>query len=90
MKRLMVKVSGRVQGVWYRASAQEAALRLGVTGYVRNLDDGSVEMLAQGADKAVDAMLDWAHQGPPQAEVTDVLVSDYDGTDLYLDFEVTE
>ncbi|USD38763.1 MULTISPECIES: acylphosphatase [Ferrimonas] len=90
MKRLMVKVSGRVQGVWYRASAQEAALRLGVTGYVRNLDDGSVEMLAQGADRAVDAMLDWAHQGPPQAEVTDVLVSDYDGTDLYLDFEVTE
>ncbi|WP_229359850.1 acylphosphatase [Ferrimonas aestuarii] len=86
----MMKVSGRVQGVWYRASAQETALKLGVTGYVRNLDDGSVEMLAQGADKAVDAMLDWAYEGPPQAQVADVIVSDYDGSDLYLDFEVTE
>ncbi|WP_028108124.1 acylphosphatase [Ferrimonas futtsuensis] len=90
MKRLLVKVTGKVQGVWFRASAQETALRLGVTGYVRNLDDGSVEMLAQGADRAVDAMLDWAHQGPPSAQVSDVLVSDYDGSDLYLDFEVTE
>ncbi|ADN76716.1 acylphosphatase [Ferrimonas balearica DSM 9799] len=90
MKKIVARVTGEVQGVWFRASARQEARRLGVTGYVRNLSDGSVEILAQGGDLAVDALVDWAHHGPEQAAVMDVLVSDYDGDDLYLDFEITD
>lgn len=90
MKQLVAKVSGNVQGVWFRASTQRQAKQLGVTGYVRNLGDGSVEILAQGGDQAVEALIDWANEGPEQAAVNEVLVSDYDGTDLYLDFEISD
>ncbi|MBY6188413.1 acylphosphatase [Marinobacter hydrocarbonoclasticus] len=90
MKKIVARVTGDVQGVWFRASTRQEAKRLGVTGYVRNLSDGSVEILAQGGDYAVDALVDWAHHGPEQAAVEDVLVSDYDGDDLYLDFEITD
>ncbi|QIZ75977.1 acylphosphatase [Ferrimonas lipolytica] len=90
MKQVVAKVSGRVQGVWFRASTMQQARSLGVTGYVRNLSDGSVEILAQGGDLAVEALLDWANSGPEHATVNDVLVSDYDGSDLYLDFEISE
>ncbi len=86
----MVKVSGKVQGVWFRATTQRQARALGVTGYVRNLDDGSVEILAQGGDQPVQQLIDWAHQGSANAQVAEVLVSDYDGSDLYLDFEIDE
>ncbi|WP_298439320.1 acylphosphatase [uncultured Ferrimonas sp.] len=90
MKQLIARVSGKVQGVWFRASTQQQAQSLGVTGYVRNLSDGSVEILAQGGDQAVEALIDWANSGPESATVNDVLVSDYDGSDLYLDFEISE
>ncbi len=65
-------VSGRVQGVWYRASTRREAERLGVTGHARNLPDGRVEVLACGAPAAVDALCDWLWLGPPHAEVGDV------------------
>ncbi len=90
MKSVLARVSGKVQGVWFRASTLEQAQRLGVTGYVRNLADGRVEILAQGGGHAVEALIDWAHSGPSQASVSDVLVEDYDGEDLYLDFEILD
>jgi acylphosphatase len=65
-------VSGRVQGVWYRAYTRNRALELGLTGYARNLPDGRVEVLACGRQRAVDALRDWLWQGPPHARVTDV------------------
>lgn len=65
-------VRGRVQGVFFRASAQQQALALGVTGWARNLEDGSVEVLACGARQAVEAMGQWLRQGPPAAQVTGV------------------
>jgi acylphosphatase len=71
-------VSGRVQGVFYRASTRERALELGCRGYARNLPDGRVEVLAVGADDAVLALIKWLWQGPPAAHVTDVAVSDVD------------
>ena len=65
-------VSGLVQGVWYRASAQAEAERLGVRGYARNLDDGRVEVVAFGSPPAVHGLVDWLHQGPRNARVSDV------------------
>jgi acylphosphatase len=66
-------VSGRVQGVFYRASARQQALRLGLTGHARNLSDGRVEVLAYGEAAALEALERWLWQGPPAAKVTDVV-----------------
>ncbi|MGN6314113.1 MAG: acylphosphatase [Rhodanobacteraceae bacterium] len=65
-------IRGRVQGVFFRASTREQALRLGVSGYARNLDDGSVEVLACGSSGALDALQEWLRDGPPSARVEDV------------------
>ena len=65
-------VSGRVQGVWYRAATREQALALGVAGYARNLRDGRVEVLACGEEQAVNTLREWLWQGPPHAKVSDV------------------
>ena len=62
-------VSGRVQGVFFRASARDEALRLGITGFARNLDDGRVEVLACGTGDAVAALERWLQHGPPMAKV---------------------
>jgi acylphosphatase len=69
-------VHGTVQGVFYRASAEQEARRLGVAGWVRNLPDGSVELLVEGDDAAVEQMLTWAGRGPSRAEVTQVDVEE--------------
>ena len=69
-------VSGRVQGVYYRASARQQAVRLGVHGYARNLADGRVEVLVIGSGEAAQALIDWLWQGPPAAAVTAVEVQD--------------
>ncbi|MCX7621497.1 MAG: acylphosphatase [Acidimicrobiales bacterium] len=65
-------VSGRVQGVWFRDSCRAEAERLGVRGWVRNLWDGRVEAVFEGAPDAVLELVNWAHHGPPRAEVTHV------------------
>lgn len=65
-------VSGKVQGVFFRASTRERALRLGITGHVRNLDDGSVEVVASGGETAVMELDAWLHHGPPAARVESV------------------
>ena len=69
-------VAGRVQGVFYRASARQRATDLGVTGHARNLPDGRVEVLACGAREAVEAFCAWLWQGPPAASVTSVVVEE--------------
>ncbi len=63
-------VSGKVQGVFYRVNTREQAVRLGLRGYVRNLADGRVEVLACGETSAIEALVEWLHSGPPQARVT--------------------
>ena len=69
-------VSGRVQGVFYRASAAERASELGVTGYAKNLPDGRVEVLACGEERAVTELCEWLKQGPPNAKVEKVEIGD--------------
>lgn len=74
MKTLCLRcyVSGRVQGVGFRYATAEQALNLGVTGYVRNLPDRRVEVLACGGERAVSALRNWLWQGPQLARVSDV------------------
>ncbi len=75
-------VSGRVQGVFYRASTREQALRLGLAGHAKNRFDGSVEVLASGAADALDALERWLQQGPPEARVETVSREDLIEQDL--------
>lgn len=62
-------VTGKVQGVFFRASTREQAQRLGLRGHAINLPDGSVEVIAVGDDDAIDTLERWLHQGPPMAQV---------------------
>jgi acylphosphatase len=74
--RRRVVVRGRVQGVWFRASAAEEAERRGVGGFARNERDGSVLLELEGPPGAVDAVVGWCRSGPPRARVTEVVVED--------------
>jgi acylphosphatase len=67
-----LRITGRVQGVYYRANAAEAARRLGLVGRVRNLPDGSVEATAEGPPGSLTAFVAWCHEGPPHARVDQV------------------
>jgi acylphosphatase len=70
MHQVHLIVLGRVQGVFYRASCQEVAQRLGLTGWVKNLPDGSVEVLAQGEKEKIEKLIEWCKKGPPGAKVS--------------------
>jgi acylphosphatase len=72
--RAHVFVSGRVQGVTYRATTRREAVERGVDGWVRNLADGRVEAVFEGPDDAVEGMLEYCHEGPTRARVNDVTV----------------
>jgi acylphosphatase len=76
MKRMHVFISGRVQRVFFRAETLRTALSFGLTGWVRNREDGRVEALFEGEDESVDRMLAWCHQGPPHARVDRVDVAE--------------
>jgi len=79
MKSVHVIVSGRVTGVGFRAWTAEEARSLGVTGWVRNLRDGTVEAVFYGPDDAVNRLLRKVGEGPLGARVTETFVSDWDG-----------
>jgi acylphosphatase len=66
-------IAGHVQGVWFRASTQDKAKELGLTGWVRNLPDGKVEVLACGDKDKLEELHQWLHIGPQLAKVTDVV-----------------
>ena len=71
-QRLAVRVGGRVQGVWFRASTRDEARRRGLDGWVRNLPDGTVEAVFEGEESALEGMLAWCRVGPPGARVETV------------------
>ncbi|WP_378945263.1 acylphosphatase [Mesorhizobium sp. ANAO-SY3R2] len=88
-RTVLVRISGRVQGVGYRAWAQRAALRLGLCGWVRNERDGSVAALISGSDEAVASMLDAFWQGPRGADVRSVVPETVDQADAPVGFNIT-
>lgn len=74
-----LKISGRVQGVGFRWSLQRKAIQLGLSGWVRNCTDGSVEAVAAGPLESLHQLQAWAQHGPPAARVDEVLVSPWPG-----------
>jgi acylphosphatase len=72
VESLLVRISGRVQGVGYRVATVRQAHQLGICGWVRNLDNGMVEALIQGPPDQIDLMLSWCRTGPPGARVNQV------------------
>ncbi|MGC8907864.1 MAG: acylphosphatase [Desulfomonilaceae bacterium] len=86
--RRRVIISGRVQGVCFRAYARDEARRLGIKGWVRNLPDGNVESVIEGEQGAVQAMIQWFHQGPPYGSVSKVTVWDEPMEERFTDFEI--
>lgn len=80
--RAHVFVSGRVQGVFFRATTRDTAQEEGVDGWVRNLDDGRVEAVFEGDDAAVESMIEFCHEGSPAANVTNAEVEYEEPTGL--------
>ncbi|MDY6903208.1 MAG: acylphosphatase [Thermodesulfobacteriota bacterium] len=79
-KRYHVKITGRVQGVYFRMETKRTADAHGVEGWVRNRSDGSVEAVFEGEAEAVEKVLKWCHEGPPAASVTSVEVAEESST----------
>ena len=88
MKGVHVFISGRVQGVFFRAATQRMAKDFNLTGWVRNMVDGRVEAIFEGDDANVDKMFAWCHIGPPAARVEEVLTEEEPYTGEFRDFNI--
>ena len=88
MTRAHLQISGLVQGVCYRASCREEALRLGLTGEVRNLPDGDVAAVVEGPRAGVEELIAWCRRGPPGARVEGVQVRWSDARGGFVGFRV--
>jgi acylphosphatase len=86
--RVELRIHGRVQGVFYRGSAQRQARQLGLSGYARNRDDGSVEVVAEGDEARIEELIAWCRMGPRSARVAKVDVSRSPPTGEFSDFDV--
>ncbi len=89
MLTVSLRVIGKVQGVWYRASAKDAALGIGVKGKVWNEPDGNVGAIVQGTREQIDAFVRWCKEGPPLAKVQDVKVENVNTAEIFDSFEIT-
>ncbi len=87
-KRAHIVVQGRVQGVSFRAYTQREARALGLTGTVRNLPNGDVEIVAEGPEEALEQLIRWAHHGPSLAHVRQVHVTYLELTGGFEDFRI--
>lgn len=87
-KRIHLVVRGRVQGVYFRASAEREARQLGLTGWVKNRPDGAVELVAEGEEDQVKDFLTWAQHGPSTARVDKVETRWRSYTGEYPEFQI--
>ncbi|MCX7982404.1 MAG: acylphosphatase [Syntrophales bacterium] len=88
-KRYHVLISGRVQGVFFRAETQRVAEKLGIKGWVRNTKDGKVEAVFEGEEEKLEEMLTWCRRGPSLARVTEVEVKEEPFSGTFDDFRIT-
>lgn len=88
MRRVRLTASGLVQGVFFRAATRDEAQRLGITGWVRNTSEGTVEVEAQGPSEAVDTLIEFCRQGPGQSRVEQLKVEESEPADHERGFRV--
>ena len=88
MNACKIVVSGRVQGVFFRAHTEIEANKLGITGWVRNNADGTVELLACGNEKQLDQLIQWCSCGSPLARVDHVAVESIEHSDFFDSFRI--
>ena len=86
--RVSVIVTGRVQGVCFRYATHRQALAIGVTGWVKNLPDGSVQTCIQGEETTVKQLLDWLHDGPPNARVDQIEIDRQEYIEEFNGFQI--
>ncbi len=87
-KRVHIFVNGRVQGVFFRQATKVIAIKNNVTGWVRNLDDGRVEILIEGDDKCIDSVIAWCDCGPANSRVDDIQINNENYLGSFENFEV--
>ncbi|QSB01725.1 acylphosphatase [Methylomonas sp. BW4-1] len=85
---LHIIVKGRVQGVYFRAYTQKQAVKLNVKGFVRNLADGSVEIIGNGHPDDLQKLVAWCHKGPMLAKVSEVIVNPHAASEHFELFEI--
>ena len=90
LKQVQVIVRGRVQGVYFRASTQREAKRLGLTGWVKNRPDGNIEVLAEGEEEGLKDLIAWANKGPSAARVERVDVRWRGFSGDFADFRIVD
>lgn len=88
MYQAHLKISGRVQGVFYRASCQDVAIKYSLKGYAKNLLGGDVEVVAQGEKDKIERLIEWCKKGPPGARVTNVKVDWEEPLEMFYSFDV--
>jgi len=88
MERVKLKIKGRVQGVFFRASTKQTADDLGVKGWVKNLSDGTVETLAEGESQEIEEFIAWCKKGPDNANVTDIDIENQNATGEFDTFKI--
>ncbi len=87
--RVHLRIEGMVQGVFFRCSAVEEAVRLRLSGWVRNCPDGSVEVVAEGPRQTIEDLIRWCHHGPPGAHVLNVQIQREDYKGEFENFHIT-
>lgn len=86
--QVLIKINGHVQGVFFRARAQEQAKKLNIKGYAKNLHDGSVVIVAQGEKENLEDLIAWCHDGSPSAKVKKVETSWETPQETFVDFSI--
>tara|TARA_B100000686_G_scaffold312719_1_gene357474 strand:+ start:367 stop:645 length:279 start_codon:yes stop_codon:yes gene_type:complete len=88
LKQIHIFVTGRVQGVFFRQSTRVIAIKNNVNGFVRNLDDGRVEIIAQGEEQNINKLIDWCRTGPANSRVDEFELKEESITEEFENFEV--
>ncbi|HIJ19734.1 MAG TPA: acylphosphatase [Deltaproteobacteria bacterium] len=86
--RVHMIVKGCVQGVWFRETTRREAVSLGISGWVRNLSDGTVEVLAEGGEDGMAEFVSWCHKGPSSANVNQIIKKEEEWRNEFSSFEI--